>query len=256
MSETGIHFLDARAPDGLRVYAIGDVHGRLDLLTRMHDAIRSDLDEHPIEDWRIVHLGDYVDRGPDSAGVLDFLIEAERRDPRITSLAGNHDLAFLDFLAKPNPSGLFANYGGYETALSYGVTINFGDEAAFAGSSAEFARAVPLAHRAFVQGRQFSLEIGDFFFCHAGIRPGVALEGQDPMDLIWIRERFLNHEGLHPKLIVHGHTATPEPEVRANRINIDTGAYKSGLLTALVVEGTDKQIMQVSDQPPAVRPEG
>jgi serine/threonine protein phosphatase 1 len=246
VTAAGIHFLDAKGPEGLRIYAIGDVHGRLDLLKNMHEAIAEDLGEHAVEDWRIVHLGDYVDRGPNSAGVLDFLAEAQRRDQRIISLAGNHDVGFLDFLAAPEPSGLFANYGGRETALSYDVAIDFGDPVAFAAQSEALRGAVPEAHRRFIEGLRFSISLGDFFFCHAGIRPGVPLEAQDPQELIWIREKFLNHEGLHPKIIVHGHTPSAEPEVLPNRINVDTGAFMSGVLTALVVEGGDKQILQVT----------
>jgi len=246
VTAAGIHFLNAKGPDGLRIYAIGDVHGRLDLLERIHDVIAANLHVHPVENWRIVHLGDYVDRGPNSSGVLDFLAGAQRRDERIVSLAGNHDVGFLDFLTTPEPNGLFANYGGSETALSYDVAIDFGDPVAFAAQSEALRRAVPKAHRSFLESLPFSLTLGDFFFCHAGIRPGVPLETQDPQELIWIRDAFLNYEGLHPKIIVHGHTPSGEPEVRPNRINLDTGAFMSGVLTALVIEGGDKQIMQVA----------
>lgn len=243
----GVHFLDAKGPDGLRIYAIGDVHGRLDLLAKMHDSIRIHLEEQPVADWRVIHLGDYVDRGPDSRGVLDFLVASRQRDERVLALAGNHDVAFLDFLDEPDPDGLFAHYGGRQTALSYGVSMNFADPVAFAAQHEAFSKAVPASHHRFVQGLPFSLSIGDFFFCHAGIRPGVALDSQDPVDLIWIREKFLSYGELHPKLVVHGHTPSSEPEVLSNRINVDTGAFMSGVLTALVIEGADKQIMQVSE---------
>jgi serine/threonine protein phosphatase 1 len=178
--------------------------------------------------------------------VLDFLIEAQARDERIASLAGNHEVSFLNFLAEPSRSGLFANNGGYETALSYGVTLDFEDRAAFRIQSEALQQAVPQAHRSFIEGLKLSVAIGDFFFCHAGIRPGVPLEEQSSQDLIWIRDTFLNSEDLHPKLIVHGHTPAPTPEVRPNRINLDTGAYGSGVLSALVAEGDDKQILQVA----------
>lgn len=242
----GVHFLDAKGPDGLRIYAIGDVHGRLDLLAKMHNSITVHLEEQPVADWRVIHLGDYVDRGPDSRGVLDFLVAARQRDARVLALAGNHDIAFLDFLADPDPDGLFAHFGGRQTALSYGISMSFADPGAFADHHEALSMAVPASHRGFVQGLPFSLSIGDFFFCHAGIRPGVALDSQDPQDLIWIREKFLSYSALHPKLVVHGHTPSSEPEVLSNRINVDTGAFMSGLLTALVIEGADKQIMQVS----------
>ena len=242
----GVHFSDAKGPDGLRLYAIGDVHGRLDLLLKMYDAIIRDRGEHPEADWRIIHLGDYVDRGADSKGVIDFLIRATERESRVIALAGNHDIGFVDFLAAPDPNGIFANNGGRETALSYGVRIDFSDRAGFRAQAEALRQAVPAAHRAFLEGLGFSCPFGDFFFCHAGIRPGIPLDRQEVSDLIWIREAFLNFVGLHPKVIVHGHTPCREPEIRANRVNVDTGAFRSGVLSALVIEGSDKHIMRVS----------
>jgi serine/threonine protein phosphatase 1 len=243
---TGVHIKDAKGPEGLRIYAIGDIHGRLDLLKAMHNAIAAHLAEQPAPDWRILHLGDYVDRGPDSRGVLDFLIEAQDAEPRIASLAGNHDVSFLDFLAEPNPDGLFALNGGRQTGLSYGVELDFIDPSAFPEQSEAFRQAVPEAHRAFMRSLTFSQTFGDFFFCHAGIAPDVPLEEQKPRDLIWIRDRFLDHAGLHPKVVVHGHTPSAEPEVWPNRVNVDTGAFASGVLTAFVIDGEDKLIMQVA----------
>jgi len=241
----GIHFSDAKGPDGLRLYAVGDVHGRLDLLLKMYDAIIRDRAEHPEADWRIIHLGDYVDRGADSKGVIDFLIRATDQDSRVIALAGNHDVGFLDFLAAPDPNGLFAHNGGRETALSYGVHIDFTDRG-FRTQAEALQQAVPAAHRTFLSGLGFSSAFGDFFFCHAGIRPGIPLDRQEVSDLIWIREAFLNFAGLHPKVVVHGHTPAREPEIRANRVNVDTGAFRSGVLSALVIEGSDKHILRVS----------
>jgi serine/threonine protein phosphatase 1 len=242
----GVHFLDAKGPADLRIYAIGDVHGRLDLLLKMYDAIIEHRDRKPVADWRIIHLGDYVDRGADSKGVIDFLIRATEQDSRVIALAGNHDVGFLDFLAEPALDGLFAHNGGRETALSYGVRIDLSDRAGLRAQAQSLREAVPEAHRAFLQGLKFSCAFGDFFFCHAGIRPRVPLDSQDPSDLIWIREVFLNFEDLHPKIVVHGHTPTPEPDIRANRANVDTGAFRTGVLSALVVEGGDKHIMKVA----------
>lgn len=242
----GINAADARAPEGMRIYAIGDVHGRLDLLGKMHDAIAIDLEERPVPDWRIVHLGDYVDRGPDASGVLDFLLAARQRDGRVVALAGNHDLAFLEFLSYPDRDGVFAHYGGRQTALSYGVAMSFVDPGRFAEEYRALTGAVPAAHQSFLASLPFSLSLGDFFFCHAGIRPGKALENQDPQDLIWIREPFLSCTTLHPKVVVHGHTPTTRPEMLPNRINVDTGAFMSGVLSALVVEADAKTIMQTS----------
>lgn len=250
MTETGIHYLDARAPNGIRLYAIGDVHGRHDLLAAMHRRIESELEYKPSADWRIVHLGDYVDRGPDSKGVIDFLIAAQKRDPRNLMLAGNHDIGFLDFLDVPDPDGLFMRYGGVQTAQSYGVDLTgdaswFGKAEAVRRGHQALINAVPQAHVDFLRSLQLSLISGDFFFCHAGIRPDVPLESQSPQDLVWIRDVFHNHPGLYPKVIVHGHTPVPEAEVMPNRVNVDTLAWQSGMLSALAVDGADKRILTV-----------
>ena len=244
----GVHFLEAAGPAGMRIYAIGDVHGRLDLLEEMHARIEAELAEDPPLDWRVIHLGDYVDRGPDSKGVLDRLIEATSRDQRMIALAGNHDTGFLDFLAYPTPDGLFANNGGENTALSYGVSLDFDEPGELARGHALLKRAVPESHIAFLRNLATSVAFGDFFFCHAGIRPGVPLERQDPRDLLWIRGEFLNYPGLYTKVIVHGHTPHAEPEVLANRVNVDTVACRSGVLTALVIDGADKRLLSVSDK--------
>ncbi|MEO9612203.1 MAG: metallophosphoesterase [Nitratireductor sp.] len=239
-----MHFLDAAAPDGMRLYAIGDVHGRLDLLRAMHGRIRAELMRDKPADWRIIHLGDYVDRGPDASGVLAFLAERIAQDPRVVALAGNHDVNFRAFLDDGDTTGLFSRFGGIDTARSYGVKADFSNPAAAEKSRAALAAVVPSAHKTFIEGMPRSIAFGDFFFCHAGIRPGVALADQDPDDLIWIREPFLNHAGLHEKVVVHGHTPQSEAEIMANRVNLDTLAYASGRLTAFVVEGREKRLLQ------------
>lgn len=239
----GVDFLEARAPDGIRLYAIGDVHGRLDLIKRMHELIEQDLATTRPKDWRIVHLGDYVDRGPNSKGVLDFLIRRTEEDGRVLALAGNHDIGFLDFLDRPDINSLFVNYGGDATTRSYGVGPDFRDRERLAFSHAALQRAVSDDHRYFLEDLPLFVEFGDFYFCHAGIRPGVALDAQRPEDLLWIRERFLNYPHLHPKVIVHGHTPHAEPQVLSNRVNVDTLAYHSGVLTALAVDGADKRLI-------------
>ncbi len=252
MARTGIHFDEAGAPQGMRLYAIGDVHGRLDLLTAMHRHIAAEIDADRPADWRIVHLGDYVDRGPDSRGVLDFLVAARAREPRNLMLAGNHDAGLLEFLARPDPNGVFMNNGGIETARSYGVELRrrgflTSAERALREGHAALVAAMAPAHVELLRALPHALEFGDFFFCHAGIRPGIPLAGQLPFDLLWIRREFHAHAGLHPKVIVHGHTPVAQPDVRANRVNIDTGAYRTGLLCALAVEGRAKRLLHVTE---------
>lgn len=242
----GIHYLDATGPEGVRLYAIGDVHGRLDLLTAMHRRIGDDLASDPPADWRIIHLGDYVDRGPDSKGVIDFLIGAQLRDGRNLAVRGNHDVGLIDFLNDPDPRGLFAMFGGDATARSYGIEKpDFRDPAI----AEELKRLVPDAHRRFIANLSFSQTFGDFFFCHAGVRPGVPLTRQALRDLMWIRGEFHNWPELFEKVIVHGHTPHHEPEVLANRVNLDTEAWRSGVLTALAIDGTRKRILSVEGAP-------
>lgn len=240
----GIHFLDAAAPEGMRLYAIGDVHGRLDCLTRMHGMIAAEIARDRPDDWRVIHLGDYVDRGPDSAGVLELLASATANDERMMALLGNHDEGFVDFLANPRDAELFLGFGGFDTAASYGVVLDVVDEAALLDSHRRLVAAVPESHLMFLRDRPRSAAFGDFFFCHAGVRPGVALDSQAPHDLIWIRREFLSHPGLYDKVVVHGHTPVGRPEIMANRVDVDTMAYDTGRLTALVVEGREKRFIE------------
>lgn len=242
----GIHLTDAEGPAGLRIYAIGDVHGRLDLLEAMHEAIQGEIDDNPPGDWRIVNVGDYIDRGPDSKGVIDFLIRATGADGRHIALAGNHDAGLVDFLADPTPDSLFARHGGRQTALSYGVDADFSSHALAREAAVRLRAAMPREHVEFLATLPRSVAFGDFFFCHAGIRPGVPLARQNPEDLIWIRSAFLDSPLLHEKVIVHGHTPSSVPEVLPNRVNVDTAAFSTGVLTALSVEGTRKRILQMS----------
>lgn len=239
----GVHYLDAAAPEGMRLYAIGDVHGRFDCLTKMHALIADEIARDAPADWRVIHLGDYVDRGPQSAKVLDLLAKACAHDPRMIALMGNHDEGFLDFLTDPADARLFIDYGGFDTAASYGVVLNAGSRDSLMESHRQLLAAMPEKHLLFLRDLKRSVSFGDFFFCHAGVRPGVPLPEQSPHDLIWIRREFLHHAGLFEKVIVHGHTPHHEPEVMPNRVNVDTLAYDSGTLTALVVDGREKRFM-------------
>lgn len=236
---------DAEAPPGLRLYAIGDVHGRLDLLEALHDTIRAEIDRERPNDWRIVHLGDYVDRGPESAGAIAFLVSA-CADPRVMALAGNHDDGFLDFLADPEDYRLFAGYGGDATAASYGVAADFRSPAARAATREALLAAVPAAHRDFLGSLPDRAVFGDYFLTHAGVRPGVPLDQQRREDLLWIRDVFLEWPQPFEKVVVHGHTPAREPQLKTNRVGIDTMAFASGRLTAFAAEGSRKWLLETS----------
>ncbi len=235
----------AQAPHGARIYAVGDIHGRSDLLDRMHDMIRVDALAHPAADKCVVYLGDYVDRGDDSRGVIDRLIARPLAGFRQVALRGNHEAFLLRFLADPEVGpGWIAN-GGDATLYSYGV--NWRDPFAdgdWAGVSEALGAALPPDHRAFLDGLALSDVEGDYLFVHAGIRPGVGLAAQSPDDLMWIRGEFLDSTADHGHVVVHGHTITDAPELRDNRIGIDTGAFATGRLTCLVLDGTDQRILQ------------
>jgi len=231
----------ARAPEGMRIYAIGDVHGCVGEMLALHDRVRAHLAAHPVADWRIVHVGDYVDRGPDSRGAVEALAALDA-DDRVVCLRGNHDQYLLDFLDDPD-CGSFDAWlfnGGETTLRDYGAEAG---EAVLVGPSRRRAlherlvAAMPAAHRAFLDGLGHSLRLGDYFFTHAGVRPGVGLDAQAPRDLLWIREPFLSSPDDHGAVVVHGHTPSGEVVVRPNRIGIDTGAVFGGPLSCLVLEG-------------------
>lgn len=223
-------------PPGLRVFAIGDVHGRADLLratfARIDERVGASPERRNIE----VLLGDYVDRGPDSRGVLEQVIErGARREVR--ALAGNHELMMLAALADPAQLAPWLRNGGTPTLLSYGIGVDGGlSQEASARTIGSARERIPAAHLAFLGGLRSSFSSGDYFFAHAGVRPGRPLPQQDPQDLAWIREPFLTFTGSFGAVVVHGHTPVERPDVRPNRINIDTGAYATGRLTCLVLE--------------------
>lgn len=245
MSEA-VSIRDAATPEGTRLVAIGDIHGCLGLLDRLLEAIHAEIAADAPDDWRIITLGDHTDRGPNSRGVIDRMIERSA-DERHLSLRGNHDAGMVDFLTAATSHRLFVEFGGVQTAASYGVTLDTSDEERFAASRQALIDAVPSTHLDFLTNLHLSATFGDYFFCHAGIRPGVALDRQVEDDLIWIRKEFLHHDGLHPKLVVHGHTPADQPEILRNRINVDTGAYSTSVLTALVAEGTRKWLLQAGE---------
>jgi serine/threonine protein phosphatase 1 len=223
-------------PRGMRLYAIGDIHGRADLLDQVLERIDADLSASPVR--RAVHvlLGDYIDRGPASRDVLDRLI-ARGRSHETVCLKGNHEVFATEFLRKPLMLDEWRRYGGLETLISYGVAPSIaGDPTEHASLAEAFARALPAEHRAWLAALRPCFVCGDFFFAHAGVRPGVPLARQNEQDLMRIREEFLVYEEDFGKVVVHGHTPVGAPDIRANRINIDTGAFATGRLTCLAIE--------------------
>jgi serine/threonine protein phosphatase 1 len=230
-------------PDGLRIYAIGDVHGRADLLSTLFAAIDADLVAHPAPRTLHVFLGDYIDRGPDSRQVIDLVI-ARGRGHETVLLKGNHETYPALFLNDPSVLGEWRLLGGIETLMSYGLKPSRGADGQEQRTLAKrFATALPSGHARFLSELKTSFCCGDFFFVHAGVKPGVPLERQREEDMLWIREDFLLHEEDFGKLIVHGHTPVRDPDFRDNRINIDTGAYATGKLTCLIIDGDELALL-------------
>lgn len=233
-------------PHGRRAYAIGDIHGRLDLFEALVRAIEDDDRSRPAAHTTIILLGDLIDRGPDSAGVIALARELQaRRDVHI--IAGNHEEMFLQSLDDSDILRHFLRFGGRETVLSYPVDPLIYDDLSLDEAQAMMREMIPADDIEFLRSLDDWVEVGDYLFVHAGIRPRVSLIDQSIRDLRWIREPFLSHEGEHEFCVVHGHTITEEPELRANRIGIDTGAYMSGRLTALGLEGTERWFIEASD---------
>ena len=235
----------ARAPEGRRVYAIGDIHGRADLLSRLHAGIVDDAREAGGADNLILYVGDLVDRGPDSVGVVDLVMAAPPPGFGKLCLMGNHEAMMLEFLDDIGIGMTWALNGGVATLASYGVEALGGDtEGEWRRAQRDLARAIPRRQLDFLRRLPLYHVEGDYAFVHAGVRPGVALERQARDDLLWIREEFLDSAADHGRVVVHGHTVTREAEVRPNRIGIDTGAYASGRLTCLVLAGRTRTLLR------------
>ncbi len=233
-------------PPGTRVYAIGDIHGRLDLLTDVREQIARDIHEHPAERALVVYLGDYVDRGPSSRGVVDLLIEQPLEGAQTICLKGNHEEFLLRFHESGDLGESWLMNGGGPTLASYGINEALDqfhalwhlDEMRVA-----FRAALPQSHLAFFRSLALHHTEGDYAFVHAGFRPGVAIDRQSADDQMWIRDEFLFSDMDFGAFVVHGHTQNPTVVVRENRIGIDTMAYRSGCLTCLVLEGTDRRFL-------------
>jgi Calcineurin-like phosphoesterase len=226
-----------RVPNGVRIYAIGDIHGRSDLLDELLKRIDTHLETNPVSHSIEVFLGDYIDRGPASRQVLDQLV-ARSQTNQTVFLKGNHENLLTRFVTNPPILQTWQDLGGLETLMSYGIISSINANAATqAQLAAQFDLVLPKAHRRFIDDLKSSFTCGDFFFVHAGVRPGIPLAEQREEDLLWIRQDFLLYEKDFDKIIVHGHTPVPQPDIRPNRINIDTGAYATGQLTCLMLEG-------------------
>jgi serine/threonine protein phosphatase 1 len=228
-------------PPGTSVYAIGDIHGRLDLLLRLHELIAADAARSRAQRRVLVYIGDYIDRGPDSAGVIDLLLDRPLRGFEIVHLLGNHEDTLLQFPDDMTVGPSWLTYGGVQTLASYLIEVQPGswrDERELRRLQGEVRRRVPRRHVDFMRSLSLTHVEGDYLFVHAGIRPGIPLERQERDDLLWIRDEFLHSSEDHGKIVVHGHTISEVPELQPNRIGIDTGAFHTDRLTCVVLDGT------------------
>jgi serine/threonine protein phosphatase 1 len=236
----------ARVPDGSRIYAIGDIHGRNDLLQSLLAQIEADDAARGAADTHIIFLGDLMDRGPDSAGVVETAIALRNGGRNVRFLMGNHEEVFVQACRNNDNkvTRFFLRIGGEATVLSYPITRAEYISLDMEQLSERLMTLVPQEHLDFIEGFEDQIVIGDYVFVHAGIRPGVPLSEQKPKDLRWIREEFVDQRGDLEKVVVYGHTIYDKVEERGSRIGIDTGAYASDKLTALVLEGGKRWYLQ------------
>lgn len=235
----------ARVPDGERWYVIGDIHGRLDLLEALQAAIEEDDAKAGAADTTVVFLGDLVDRGPDSAGVIK-LARKWGKKRKVRYLAGNHEEMFLDSFTDKETLRHFLRHGGRETVLSYGVKKKEYNRMQLEEVQKAMQKAVPVKDREFLESFEEIIVVGDYVLAHAGINPKRAVDDQKRKDLLWIRDRFLSHEEPLSHVVVHGHTIFEDVEDNGNRVGIDTGAFRTGRLTALVLEGDSRRTIQAT----------
>ncbi len=241
---------EAAIPAGSRVYAVGDIHGRADLLAELQQLIAADRVGAEGGRCVLVYLGDYVDRGHESRDVIDRLLDAPMPGMETVYLLGNHERTMLEFLTDLSVGPAWLTFGGVETLLSYGISLDrslASDYERLAKAQIRLGERLPQRHRAFLEQLTLQHVEGDYLFVHAGIRPGVPLARQRRDDLLWIREPFLSSGADHGKVVVHGHSISPQPEVFTNRIGIDTGAFMTGRLTCLVLEGTEHRFLQTGE---------
>ena len=236
----------AAIPDGTIAYAIGDIHGRDELLENLLSQIADHAERQTAQGRVIVFLGDYVDRGWQSKEVLERLSSLNLDGFEMVFLKGNHEEALLSFLDDPQFLESWRQYGGLETLHAYGLKdLNFrADDDYLKQVHTSFVESFPQEHRRFLERLPSSHELGGYLFVHAGVRPGVPLDQQEERDLRWIRDEFLESRMNFGKRVVHGHCPEEEPQVRANRIGVDTGAYITGVLTAAVLQGTEVSFLR------------
>lgn len=236
-----------RTPRGRRAYAIGDVHGRLDLLDRLLSQIEQDVDRRPSRKNALVFLGDLIDRGPDSRGVVERLRNYRHDRLKPYFLGGNHEEVLLRLLT--GERGIITSwlkYGGAQCLASYGFDPDQLDIRNEGAALSAIKGVIPRSHVEFLAGFADTLRFGDYLFVHAGIRPGIDLSLQSQADLRWIRSPFLEDKSDHGVIVVHGHTISSDVEMEENRIGIDTGAYRTGRLTALAVDGEERWLLDTA----------
>ena len=236
-----------RGPKGHRAYVVGDIHGRLDLLDTLIADVEADIAARPHRQNHVVFLGDLIDRGPQSAQVIERLRTWRPHNAATLFLCGNHEEVMLRVLAgEPTILADWLRFGGAECLASYNLSLADIRRQREEDALAKIKLVVPDAHHRFLAGFADTFRFGDYLFVHAGIRPGVALAAQSKKDLRWIREDFLDDSADHGFVVVHGHTISPEVEERDNRIGIDTGAYRTGRLTAVAIDGLERWYLQTT----------
>lgn len=245
--QDGVRPMDVAAtPPGTRIYAVGDIHGRLDLLIALQELIAADAARSSSQRRVLVYIGDYIDRGPNSAGVLDLLLDRPLPGFEIVHLLGNHEDTLLQFPDDMTVGPSWLTYGGVQTLASYFIEVSPGswrDERELRRLQGEVRRRVPRRHVEFMRNLPLTHLEGDYLFVHAGIRPGVPLERQERDDLLWIRDEFLHSSEDHGKIVVHGHTISEAPDQQPNRIGIDTGAFHTDRLTCVVLDDTSRSFL-------------
>ena len=232
-------------PENTRVYCIGDIHGRLDLLTELIERIQTDAQQFSGQ-IIIVYLGDYLDRGSQSKEVIDFILSNEQANIQYVYLRGNHEQTLLDFLEDEAVARSWLSYGGQSTLASYDVAVTKipTKRTELVELQSQLRTKLPDSHYRFLNKTKSFYSLGTYFFVHAGVNPNYSLANQRPEDLLWIRDEFIDAKKPFEKIIVHGHTVTDAAELLPNRIGIDTGAYVSGILTCLVLRDNQQRLIQ------------